>query len=204
MTLEYIEGLPSGVALCLSHYPPVERRERKASEEAAIGAMLRALLGEAQSFERAHDATGRPFLPSKPEVSMSLSHAEGCAALLLAPSSLRPGVDVETYRPQLYAVASRYLTEPEWEKGCRLAPQLTELELRTLLWSAKETAFKVFGPSDASLHNFVLETLTPLEQTLCLRYPREETELVVHYELRSDYLFTFGWHGLLTDTCPEH
>lgn len=204
MTLEHIEGLPSGVALCLSHYPPVERRERKASEEAAIGAMLRALLGEAQSFNRAHDATGRPFLPSKPEVSLSLSHAEGCAALLLTPSSLRPGVDVETYRPQLYAVASRYLTEAEWEKGCRLAPQLTELELRTLLWSAKETAFKVFGPPDASLHNFVLETLTPQEQTLRLRYPREETELVVRYELRSDYLFTFGWHGLLTDTCPEH
>lgn len=203
MTLEHIEGLPSGVALCLSHYPRVERRERKASEEAAIGAMLRALF-EAQSFNRAHDATGRPFLPSKPEVSMSLSHAEGCAALLLTPSSLRPGVDVETYRPQLYAVASRYLTEVEWEKGCRLAPQFTELELRTLLWSAKETAFKVFGPSDASLHNFVLETLTPQEQTLRLRYPREETELVVRYELRSDYLFTFGWHGLLTDTCPEH
>ena len=204
MMLEHIEGLPSGVALCLSHYPRVGRRERKASEEAAIGAMLRALLGEAQSFNRAHDAIGRPFLPSKPEVSMSLSHAESCAALLLTPSFLRPGVDVETYRPQLYAVASRYLTEPEWEKGCRLAPQLTELELRTLLWSAKETAFKVFGPSDASLHNFVLETLTPLEQTLCLRYPREETELVVRYELRSDYLVTFGWHGLLTDTCPEH
>ena len=204
MMLEHIEGLPSGVALCLSHYPRVERRERKASEEAAIGAMLRALLGEAHSFNRAHDAIGRPFLPSKPEVSMSLSHAEGCAALLLTPSSLRPGVDVETYRPQLYAVASRYLTEAEWEKGCRLAPQLTELELRTLLWSAKETAFKVFCPPDASLHNFVLETLTPLEQTLCLRYPREETELVVHYELRPDHLFTFGWHGLLTDTCPEH
>lgn len=197
MMLEHIEGLPSGVALCLSHYPPVERRERKASEEAAIGAMLRALLGEAQSFNRAHDATGRPFLPSKPEVSMSLSHAEGCAALLLTPSSLRPGLDIETYRPQLYAVASRYLTEAEWEKGCRLAPQLTELELRTLLWSAKETAFKVFGPPDASLHNFILEALTPLEQTLCLRYPREETELVIRYELRSDYLFTFGWHGRL-------
>ena len=204
MTLEHIEGLPSGVALCLSHYPPVERRERKASEEAAIGAMLRALLGEAQSFNRAHDATGRPFLPSKPEVSMSLSHAESCAALLLTPSSLRPGVDVETYRPQLYAVASRYLTEAEWEKGCCLAPQLTELELRTLLWSAKETAFKVFGSSDASLHNFVLETLTPQEQTLRLRYPREEMELVVHYELRPDHLITFGWHGRLPDACPEH
>ncbi|WP_455107839.1 4'-phosphopantetheinyl transferase family protein [Porphyromonas sp.] len=182
----------------------MERRKRKASEEAAIGAMLRALLGEAQSFERAHDATGRPFLPELPERNMSLSHAEGCAALLLAPSSLRPGVDVETYRPQLYEVASRYLTEAEWEKGRRLAPQLTELELRTLLWSAKETAFKVFGPSDASLHNFVLKTLTPQEQTLCLRYPREETELVVHYELRPDYLFTFGWHGRLSDATPEH
>ena len=194
MTLERIEGLPSGVALCLSHYPRVERRERKASEEAAIGAMLRALLGEAQSFNRAHDATGRPFLPSKPEVSLSLSHAEGCAALLLTPSSLRPGVDVETYRPQLYAVASRYLTESEWDLLEHSAPSLSELQLRTLLWSAKETAFKIFGPSDASLHGFTLERIDPTSQQLRLGYAREAASLTVHYTLRPDYLFTFGWH----------
>jgi len=125
---------------------------------------------------------------------VSISHAEGRAAVLLTPSTLRPGVDVESYRPQICAVASRYLTESEWDLLEHSAPSLSELQLRTLLWSAKETAFKIFGPPDASLHGFTLERIDPTSQQLRLGYARESTSLTVHYTLRPDYLFTFGWH----------
>lgn len=193
MTLEYIEGLPSGVALCLGHFPVVGRRERRSSEEAAVGTILCDLFGSATPPQREHDATGRPFLPSAPEQSVSISHAEGHAAVLLTPAALRPGVDIETYRPQICAVASRYLTESEWDLLEHSAPSLSELQLRTLLWSAKETAFKIFGPPDASLHCFTLERIDPASQELRLGYAREATSLMVHYTLRPDYLLTFGW-----------
>ena len=114
--------------------------------------------------------------------------------MLLTPSTLRPGVDIETCRPQIRAVASRYLTEVEWDLLEHVAPSLSELQLRTLLWSAKETAFKIFGPPDASLHSFTLESIDPTSQELCLGYVREATSLTVHYTLRPDFLFTFGWH----------
>ena len=130
---------------------------------------------------------GRPFLPSAPEQSVSISHAEGHAAVLLTPSTLRPGMDIETYRPQLRAVASRYLTEVEWDLLEHSAPSLSELQLRTLLWSAKETAFKIFGPPDASLHSFALESIDPASQQLRLGYAREATSLTVHYTLRPDF-----------------
>ena len=113
--------------------------------------------------------------------------------MLLTPATLRPGVDIETYRPQLRAVASRYLTASEWDLLEHSAPSLSELQLRTLLWSAKETAFKIFGPPDASLHGFTLERIDPASQQLRLGYTREATSLTVHYTLRPDYLFTFGW-----------
>ena len=103
-------------------------------------------------------------------------------------------MDIETYRPQLRAVASRYLTEVEWDLLEHSAPSLSELQLRTLLWSAKETAFKIFGPPDASLYGFTLERIDPASQELRLGYAREATSLTVHYTLRPDYLFTFGWH----------
>ena len=194
MTLEHIEGLPSGVALCLGHFPVVGRRERRSSEEVAVGAILCDLFGCATLLQREHDATGRPFLPSAPEQSVSISHAEGHVAVLLTPSTLRPGVDIETYRPQLRAVAPRYLTEVEWDLLEHSAPSLSELQLRSLLWSAKETAFKIFGPPDASLHSFALESIDTASQELRLGYAREATSLTVHYTLRPDYLFTFGWH----------
>ena len=159
-----------------------------------MGTILCDLFGSATPPQREHDATGRPFLPSAPEQSVSISHAEGHAAVLLTPSTLRPGVDIETYRPQIRAVASRYLTESEWCLLEHSAPSLSELQLRTLLWSAKETAFKIFGPPDASLHGFTLERIDPASQELRLGYAREGTSLTVHYTLRPDYLFTFGWH----------
>ena len=159
-----------------------------------MGAILCDLFGCAAPPQREHDATGWPFLPSAPELSVSISHAEGHAAVLLTPSTLRPGVDIETYRPQLRAVASRYLTEGEWDLLEHSAPSLSELQLRSLLWSAKEAAFKIFGPPDASLHSFALESIDPASQQLRLGYAREATSLTVHYTLRPDYLFTFGWH----------
>ena len=159
-----------------------------------MGTILCDLFGCATPPEREHDATGRPFLPSAPEQSVSISHAEGHAAVLLSPSTLRPGVDIETYRPQIRAVAPRYQTEVEWDLLEHAAPSLSELQLRTLLWSAKETAFKIFGPPDASLHGFALESIDPASQELRLGYAREATSLTVHYTLRPDYLFTFGWH----------
>ena len=153
------------------------------------------LFGSATPPEREHDATGRPFLPSTPEQSVSISHTEGHAAVLLTPSTLRPGVDIETYRPQLRAVASRYLTESEWDLLEHSAPSLSELQLRTLLFGPRRmTAFKIFGPPDASLHSFTLERIDPTSQELRLGYAREATSLTVHYTLRPDYLFTFGWH----------
>ena len=78
-----------------------------------MGTILCDLFGSATPPQREHDAKGRPFLPSAPEQSVSISHAEGHAAVLLTPSTLRPGVDIETYRSQIRAVASRYLTESE-------------------------------------------------------------------------------------------
>lgn len=189
MILEHIEGLPLGVALCLCHFPPVPRSERRSVEQRAVELILSELLGESTP-RRGYDPLGRPILLDHPDRSLSISHTEGHAAVLLTPSSDgTPGVDIETYRPQLYDVASRYLHPDEWDRVQATSP-LTELQLRSLLWSAKETAYKVFNPQGASLLSFTATELRPDE--LILAYPQGGTQLRLGYQLRPDYLFTYG------------
>lgn len=191
MILEHIEGLPLGVALCLCHFPPASRSERRSVEQRAVELILSELLGESAP-RRGYDPLGRPILLDHPDRSLSISHAEGHAAVLLTPSpDGTPGVDIETYRPQLYEVASRYLHPDEREQVQATSP-LTKLQLHTLLWSAKETAYKVFNPPGASLLSFTATELRPDE--LILAYPQGGTQLRIGYQLRPDYLFTYGVH----------
>ena len=191
MILEHIEGLPLGVALCLCHFPPVPRSERRSVEQRSVELILSELLGES-SPRRGYDPLGRPILLDYLDQSLSISHTEGHAAVLLTPSADgTPGVDIETYRPQLYDVASRYLHADEWER-VQATSHLPELQLRSLLWSAKETAYKVFNPPGASLLSFTATELRPDE--LILAYPQGGTQLRIGYQLRPDYLFTYGVH----------
>ena len=191
MILEYVEGLPLGVTLCLCHFPPAPRSERRSVEQKAVELILSELLGESAP-RRGYDPLGRPILLDHPDRSLSISHAEGHAAVLLTPSADgTPGVDIETYRPQLYEVASRYLHPDEWERVLATSP-LTELQLRSLLWSAKETAYKIFNPPGASLLSSTATELRPDE--LILAYPQGSTQLRLGYQLRPDYLFTYGVH----------
>lgn len=191
MILEHIEGLPLGVALCLCHFPPAPRSERRSVEQRAVELILSELLGESAP-RRGYDPLGRPILLDYPDRSLSISHTEGHAAVLLTPSADgTPGIDIETYRPQLYDAASRYLHPDEWDRVQATSP-LTELQLRSLLWSAKETAYKVFNPPGASLLSFTATELRPDE--LILAYPQGGTQLRIGYQLRPDYLFTYGVH----------
>ena len=191
MILEHVKRLPLGVALCLCHFPPTSRSERRSVEQGAVELILSELLGESAP-RRGYDPLGRPILLDYPDRSLSISHTEGHAAVLLTPSADgTPGVDIETYRPQLYEVASRYLHPDEWERVLATSP-LTELQLRSLLWSAKETAYKVFNPQGASLLSFTAVALRPDE--LILAYPQGCTQLRIGYQLRPDYLFTYGVH----------
>lgn len=192
MILEYVEGLPLGVTLCLCHFPPAPRSERRSVEQKAVELILSELLGESVP-RRGYDPLGRPILLDHPARSLSVSHTEGHAAVLLTPSADgTPGVDIEAYRPQLYEVASRYLHPDEWER-VQATSLLTELQLRSLLWSAKETAYKIFNPPGASLLSFTAVELRPDE--LILAYPQGSTQLRLGYQLRPDYLFTYGVHS---------
>ena len=114
-----------------------------------------------------HDETGRPVLRGpEPQPAVSLSHSgEWVAALLAAPGTAL-GIDVEMVRDKARRIASKFLNEAELaivsqaQLVHETAPAGT-LELYSLLWSAKETLYKLAGQRGIIFRDNLLLDLPP-------------------------------------------
>ena len=97
-----------------------------------------------------NDETGRPFLLGARQPAVSLSHSGEWAAALLAPAGTAVGIDIELVRDKAQRIARKFLNEQESTvlESITLADSsgpLARQELFSLLWSAKETLFKLAG-----------------------------------------------------------
>lgn len=97
-----------------------------------------------------NDETGRPFLLGAAPLAVSLSHSGEWAAALLAPAGTAVGIDIELVRDKAQRIARKFLNEEESTalESVTLADSagpLARQELFSLLWSAKETLYKLAG-----------------------------------------------------------
>jgi phosphopantetheinyl transferase len=87
-----------------------------------------------------NDATGRPWLAgSGPGLAVSLSHSGTWAAAVLSHGG-RVGIDIEIIRDKAQRLAGKFLAANEWA-AAQAAPDGPAHY--TLLWSAKETLYKL-------------------------------------------------------------
>ncbi len=113
-------------------------------------ALIHAVLGELMARPRAdlvvqNDATGRPWLAGDaPGLAVSLSHSGAWVAAVAARGG-RAGVDVEIIRDKAQRLAGKFLAPNEWadaQAAAHAAPHGASAHY-TLLWSAKETLYKL-------------------------------------------------------------
>ncbi len=114
-----------------------------------------------------NDDTGRPFLAggaSQPAVS--LSHSGAWVAALLAAPGTALGIDVEVVRDKAQRIARKFLNEEE--QAALAADKLghgfgltSETEVYSLLWSAKETLYKLAGQRGIIFRDNLLLDLPP-------------------------------------------
>ncbi|WP_310395264.1 4'-phosphopantetheinyl transferase superfamily protein [Hymenobacter sp.] len=92
-----------------------------------------------------NDATGRPWLAGAARgLLVSLSHSGAWVAAVLARGG-RAGVDVEMIRDKAQRLAGKFLATPEWAEALAATQKSPETASAhyTLLWSAKETLYKL-------------------------------------------------------------
>lgn len=86
--------------------------------------------------------TRKPFLPNE-QYHFSISHCGNIAAAI-ASSGYRVGIDVEFITPKVERIKHKFLHAEEM-RFVNAQPQHMQLQLLSILWSAKEAMFKWFG-----------------------------------------------------------
>jgi phosphopantetheinyl transferase len=122
------------------------RQSQWLAGRALVHALAPALVADVPgSLLLQNDATGRPWLAgATPGLTVSLSHSGAWVAAVLARGG-RVGVDVEMIRDKAQRLAAKFLASPEWDAAkaaCQATPEAASAHF-TLLWSAKETLYKL-------------------------------------------------------------
>jgi len=103
------------------------------------------------------DASGKPFLAGSNHPQISLSHTHGYAAALLSRDA-SVGVDIQRITPVVRRVSSRVFSEQE----ISMLDSPDDLVALTLLWAAREAAFKAWGKGGIDFRNHLRVRPLPL------------------------------------------
>ena len=89
--------------------------------------------------------TRKPYLPGE-QYHFSISHCADYAAAIVS-STHRVGIDIEIPSPKVERISHKFIHENEkqWLDGFLPEPQTSNVELQTILWSAKEAIFKWYS-----------------------------------------------------------
>lgn len=121
----------------------------RADEHLASRALLRRLLAEAAGAGAAREPlsarpSGQPHLPGRPDLAVSLSHADGWVAAAVHLRGGSVGVDVQPPVPFSAAFVGRCCSEEARARLAELRPDERDLEV-AWIWSAQEACVKATG-----------------------------------------------------------
>ena len=180
---------------------PMEGTPRQ-RERLAEQLLLDAMMDGDTSFTIGHEPSGKPFLTSyfsprtshlSPQTShlasytsnLSISHTRGYVVLLLSDDS-GVGVDIEYRSNRVERIASRFIRPDE---------QVGTTNEKLLLWSAKETVYKIF--SEDRLAFYDMRVLSIGEGVMQIENMKRNEVVAVSYEFTPDYVLTYAIRPML-------
>ncbi len=133
---EPVEELKSMVTLTSRDYLKLEsfKQEKRKKEWLCCRILTRELTGK-KNTEVNYNALNKPFIAGH---FISFSHTFGYAAVITSKTG-KVAIDIEKYRKQVIKVKHRFLSTKEIET---LEPG-TDIKKLSLLWSAKESLYKI-------------------------------------------------------------
>lgn len=140
----------------------IRRPERLAYQRRELRVLLSSVLRVPPSeLEVAHKPNGAPYLPLFPNLNISLSHTGAAIAAILSLSPSQNGIDIEPVSSKCLQVISKFASVREIQSVHQsFSPDLAAC----MLWSAKETLYKLIAPTSASLpQSFILKDLTGVD-----------------------------------------
>lgn len=162
------------------------KSEKRQKEFLSVRILISKLLGSENNV--VYNNNGRPSLLNREE-KISISHTQGYASVIIHPNRT-VGVDIEQCREKIFRVKHKFLSTYELAH----VDLQEELKYLTLLWSAKETLYKL---SENHLVEFDEDMeIEPLTLSSCgLLYITDkkiEKRYELSYQFFDDFVIVYG------------
>jgi 4'-phosphopantetheinyl transferase len=135
--------------------------ESKLLEQLSSRYLLQTVIGadEMQLFRKAEN--GKPYFETNDKY-VSISHAKEHSAVIVSNKGAC-GIDIETIHPRVKKIAHKFIGAAETS----LITEKNEIEVMMLLWSAKETIYKVYANKEVDFkeHIFLSDIAFTSEQS---------------------------------------
>lgn len=178
---ELLSLLPAGIQI------PVFKAESRRLEWVVVHVLVQVITGKFQFVK--HRDTGAPYLEDDHRY-ISVSHTKNYVTVCL--SDIPVGIDVEVITPRANKLRKRFMSSDEGF----LDTEHSEVEA-TLIWSAKESLFKVLEEQDEvdflqHLHTYPV----PFAEEGVIFSQEKKTshqkQYEVHYRVFSDFVLTWA------------
>lgn len=143
----------------------------------------------------AHDDNRKPILNDE-QLSVSISHTSNYVAILLG-ENISLGIDIEKLSPRIYKIKHKFCSETENEY---LADDENLLARLYIIWSAKESLFKMYGKGNLDfkknlfIHPF--EFNPPGSLKAHIKCKDLDTEVELYYDQIGDHVLVYGMSHL--------
>ena len=125
-------------------------------------------------------------------LNISITHAANMAGILVSESYL-PGLDLEKIDPRIGRVKHKFMNQHEMD----FAGHQNQINLQTLIWSAKESLYKVYGKKELDFkeHLHILSFgLNPTNRGYFYGQIKKDAfqqKLKIHYQIIENIVLTY-------------
>ena len=143
-------------------------------ERRAVEMLIETMTGKQLVVD--HEPSGKPVLEGW---HVSISHTRGFAAVVLSDCE-EVAVDIEYQSDRVGRIAERFIREDE---------SVATIEEMLLLWSAKETLYKLFSADN--LQFFEMRLCSMDQRAMLLENMKQKKIVGICFEITDDYVLTY-------------
>ena len=162
------------------------RLESRKKEWLAVRVLLKELAGEEHRIM--YKKNGAPFLKNS-DLHIGISHTKGFAGVAIAPFPV--SLDMEKASPRIERVYQRFVNETEEA----FIPENEKTDYYNLIWTAKETLFKLYDRQDVVFkENFLIEPFILSEKGAVkarVMFDDFTAQVLMHYEILPEFTLTY-------------
>lgn len=160
------------------------KSERRKKEWLTSRFLVKKALNLKNNVQIKYDENGKPVLD---DFKISISHSDDFVAIILNEKQ-EVGIDIQKISEKTKKIAHKFISDEE-----KAMFGTTDKKITTLLWSIKETAYKVYGKKKLPfIDGIKIQKFSPFESNQAEVLINDEQKVTVRFEFLGDYVLVYS------------